>query len=124
MMASSLSYFAVTLLAVFIILQTLSLTFAFGVPPPERLRRLLEATDRGDSPILLLPCCYDGLTARLVGLSGCKLCATYYLLYIQIAIELILYNCLFISNKYDPIILPLNNEYIRITTKQRTIHSN
>ena len=90
MMASSLSYFAVTLLAVFIILQTLSLTFAFGVPPPERLRRLLEAADKGDSPILLLPCCYDGLTARLVGLSGCKLCATYYLLYIQIAIELML----------------------------------
>ena len=77
MMASSLSYYAV-IIAVFI-LHTLSLTCAFGVPPPYRLRNLLEATDRGDSPILLLPCCYDGLTARLVGLSGCKLYDTYLL---------------------------------------------
>ncbi len=45
-------------------------TASFGCPPPERLRRLLEATDDGDAPILLLPCCYDGITARLVGLSG------------------------------------------------------
>ncbi|KAL3807113.1 hypothetical protein ACHAXA_005434, partial [Cyclostephanos tholiformis] len=53
-----------------ILLQTPTLTTSFGCPPPERLRRLLQATDNGDAPILLLPCCYDGLTARLVGLSG------------------------------------------------------
>jgi len=75
-MASSLSYY---IIAVFI-LQTLSPEVSsFGIPPPERLRNLLEAADRGESPILLLPCCYDGLTARLVGLSGCKLYATYLL---------------------------------------------
>ena len=79
---SSLSYYAV-IIAVFI-LQILShKVSSFGVPPPERLRNLLEAADRGESPILLLPCCYDGLTARLVGLSGCKLCATYLLLYVS-----------------------------------------
>ena len=75
-------YFTVILLAVFI-LQTISLTCAFGIPPPERLRNLLEAADRGESPILLLPCCYDGLTARLVGLSGCKLYDTYLSLYVS-----------------------------------------
>ena len=45
-------------------------TSSFGCPPPARLRRLLDATDSGEAPILLLPCCYDGLTARLVGLAG------------------------------------------------------
>ena len=99
MMASSLSYFAVTLLAVFIILQTLSLTFAFGVPPPERLRRLLEATDKGESPILLLPCCYDGLTARLVGLSGCKLCATYLLCMSVISNIILIKQCISYQTK-------------------------
>ena len=58
-----------------LLLSTALLLFAspassFGCPPPERLRRLLQATDSGDKPIILLPCCYDGLTARLVGLSG------------------------------------------------------
>jgi len=68
-MASSLSYYIIAV----IILQTLSPEVSsFGIPPPESLRNLLEAADRGESPILLLPCCYDGLTARLVGLSGCK----------------------------------------------------
>ena len=94
-----MSYFAV-IIAVFI-LQTLSLTCSFGVPPPERLRNLLEAADKGDSPILLLPCCYDGLTARLVGLSGCKLCATY-LLCMSVISNIILIKQ---SNKYDHITL-------------------
>jgi len=53
-----------------ILLQISTPTSSFGCPPPERLRRLLEATDSGEAPILLLPCCYDGLTARLVGLAG------------------------------------------------------
>ena len=53
-----------------VLLQTPELAASFGCPPPERLRRLLQATDNGDAPILLLPCCYDGITARLVGLSG------------------------------------------------------
>lgn len=55
-------------LLLLILLQTSIV--AFGCPPPLRLRRLLEATDSGKAPILLLPCCYDGLTARLVGLAG------------------------------------------------------
>ena len=40
-----------------------------SLPPPARLRQLLQSemdgTRQSDSPILL-PCCYDGLTARLV----------------------------------------------------------
>jgi len=59
-----------SLLALLIFLQTLPLSSSFGCPPPERLRRLLERTDSGEAPILLLPCCYDGLSARLVGLAG------------------------------------------------------
>lgn len=45
----------------------------FGKPPPQRLRELLESemngTRENPKPILL-PCCYDGLSARLVGRSG------------------------------------------------------
>jgi hypothetical protein len=45
-----------------------------SMTPPERLRNLLEAEMSGrrtdsDSPILL-PCCYDGLTARLIARSN------------------------------------------------------
>jgi hypothetical protein len=40
-----------------------------SLPPPARLQQLLqsemEGTRHSDSPILL-PCCYDGLTARLI----------------------------------------------------------
>ena len=61
---------AVRVLIAGVLLQTPAPTTSFGCPPPERLRRLLQATDKGEAPILLLPCCYDGLTARLVGLSG------------------------------------------------------
>jgi hypothetical protein len=61
---------AVHMLIAGVLLQTPAPTTSFGCPPPERLRRLLQATGNGDAPILLLPCCYDGLTARLVGLSG------------------------------------------------------
>lgn len=48
-------------------------TAALAIPPPERLRRLLnremEGQSDSDKPILL-PCCYDGLTARLVARAG------------------------------------------------------
>ena len=44
-----------------------------GCPPPLRLKQLLESemdgTRDSDKPILL-PCCYDGLTARLVTRTG------------------------------------------------------
>eukprot|EP00521_Asterionellopsis_glacialis_P007682 CAMPEP_0195288084 /NCGR_PEP_ID=MMETSP0707-20130614/4892_1 /TAXON_ID=33640 /ORGANISM="Asterionellopsis glacialis, Strain CCMP134" /LENGTH=315 /DNA_ID=CAMNT_0040347905 /DNA_START=41 /DNA_END=991 /DNA_ORIENTATION=- len=44
-----------------------------AAPPPETLRRLLQqemdGTRESDKPILL-PCCYDGLSARLVGRAG------------------------------------------------------
>ena len=46
---------------------------AFGMPAPERLRQLLEAEidgTRKDVKPILLPCCYDGLTARLVAKAG------------------------------------------------------
>jgi len=65
------AYYAICVLVVEILLHTPTLfASAFGCPPPERLRRLLHATDSGEAPIILLPCCYDGLTARLVGLAG------------------------------------------------------
>ena len=48
-------------------------TPAMACPPPQRLRNLLQAEIDGvrtsDKPILL-PCCYDGLTARLVARAG------------------------------------------------------
>lgn len=43
-----------------------------GMPPPQRLRQLLhryESLSEENVP-LLLPCCYDGLTARLVARAG------------------------------------------------------
>lgn len=43
---------------------------ALGLAPPERLRRLLDSTHRGDAPIQIMPCVYDGLTARMVAQSG------------------------------------------------------
>ncbi len=47
----------------------------FGKPPPTILRELLESEMNGvrqreDPKPILLPCCYDGLSARLVGRSG------------------------------------------------------
>lgn len=69
MMMTMTTTSVVLMLTAAILLQTTP-TSSFGCPPPERLRRLFEATDSGEAPILLLPCCYDGLTARLVGLAG------------------------------------------------------
>lgn len=46
---------------------------AFGTPPPERLRQLLQSEmdgTRKDPKPILLPCCYDGLTARLIAKAG------------------------------------------------------
>ncbi len=46
---------------------------AFGIPAPERLRQLLQSEidgTREDSKPVLLPCCYDGLTARLIAKAG------------------------------------------------------
>ena len=46
---------------------------AFGLPAPKRLKLLLESEMNGarqsDRPILL-PCCYDGLSAKLVARAG------------------------------------------------------
>jgi 2-methylisocitrate lyase-like PEP mutase family enzyme len=46
---------------------------ALACPPPQRLKELLQSEMDGkrasETPILL-PCCYDGLTARLVARSG------------------------------------------------------
>jgi 2-methylisocitrate lyase-like PEP mutase family enzyme len=57
--------------------NTITSTSSFSVcpppPPPQRLQQLLaselDGTRDDDKPILL-PCCYDGLTARLVARSG------------------------------------------------------
>ena len=50
--------------------RLLHFSSSFGCPPPERLQRLLNDVEDGNARILLLPCCYDGLTARLVSISG------------------------------------------------------
>ena len=42
-----------------------------SLPPPKRLQQLLEYHSQDDVDVpLLLPCCYDGLTARLVARAG------------------------------------------------------
>lgn len=46
---------------------------AFGIPAPARLRQLLESEmdgSRNDTKPILLPCCYDGLSARLIARGG------------------------------------------------------
>jgi hypothetical protein len=56
-----------------LVIASSSHTPAMACPPPQRLRNLLQAEMEGvrpsDKPILL-PCCYDGLTARLVARAG------------------------------------------------------
>lgn len=59
-----------TIFQILLFLRSFTTVLSFGCPPPERLRRLLTSVESGEAPILLLPCCYDGLTARLVALSG------------------------------------------------------
>jgi 2-methylisocitrate lyase-like PEP mutase family enzyme len=39
-------------------------------PPPQVLRDLLDTASSASSSPILLPCCYDGLTARLVARAG------------------------------------------------------
>ena len=59
----------------FLLVFSLFVASAFGLscPAPVRLKRLLreemDGTRSSDLP-LLLPCCYDGLTARLVARAG------------------------------------------------------
>jgi hypothetical protein len=46
---------------------------AFGMPAPARLRKLLQSEmdgSRNDPGPILLPCCYDGLSARLIAKAG------------------------------------------------------
>jgi hypothetical protein len=40
------------------------------MPAPARLRQLLDRVATKQDSILLLPCCYDGLTARVVARGG------------------------------------------------------
>jgi len=49
-----------------------SLTTAFGIPAPARLQQLLQSEDcrKDATKPILLPCCYDGLSARLVAREG------------------------------------------------------
>jgi hypothetical protein len=57
----------------FYCLLTVSAVAGLGCPAPLRLKKLLEGemdgTRKGEMPILL-PCCYDGLTARLITRAG------------------------------------------------------
>ena len=53
--------------------KSMSLHLAFGAPPPKRLKKLLESEmdgSRQSNKPILLPCCYDGLSARLVAKAG------------------------------------------------------
>ena len=58
------------ILSAAVALLAIDTSYSFGFPPPERLSRLLKATESGEAPIILMPCCYDGITARLVAQSG------------------------------------------------------
>ena len=62
-----------TILVTTILTSVLVADALTSIPPPERLRRLLndemEGKSSSDKPILL-PCCYDGLTARLIARAG------------------------------------------------------
>lgn len=55
--------------------STRLLVSALSCPAPQRLHQLLQAEMDGtrsgmDPNPILLPCCYDGLTARLVARAG------------------------------------------------------
>lgn len=54
-------------------LGNLTTLFGMALPAPKRLQQLLQSEMDGtrvnEMPILL-PCCYDGLTARLVTRAG------------------------------------------------------
>jgi hypothetical protein len=56
-----------------IVVEGLAASKNSGSPPPARLKQLLQSemdgTRESDKPILL-PCCYDGLTSRLVARAG------------------------------------------------------
>lgn len=60
-------------IAIFVLSHSVHEALAFGKPPPQRLKELLssevDGTRQDDKPILL-PCCYDGLSARLVARNG------------------------------------------------------
>ena len=64
--------FVVTRVLLISLLQT-TVVEGLASPPPARLKQLLQSemdgTRESDKPILL-PCCYDGLTARLVARAG------------------------------------------------------
>jgi 2-methylisocitrate lyase-like PEP mutase family enzyme len=59
--------------AILLVIFHAGFSLGLSVPAPKRLQQLLQAemdgSRRSDMPILL-PCCYDGLTARLVARAG------------------------------------------------------
>lgn len=57
------------LLTLCIVVSYANVVLGLAIPAPARLRLLLEKGGEGEMPILL-PCCYDGLTARLVARAG------------------------------------------------------
>ena len=53
--------------------KSMTLPPAFGMSAPKRLKKLLESEmdgSRQSKKPILLPCCYDGLSARLVAQAG------------------------------------------------------
>jgi isocitrate lyase len=59
--------------AILLVIFHAGFSLGLSVPAPKRLQQLLQAemdgSRRSDMPILM-PCCYDGLTARLVARAG------------------------------------------------------
>jgi len=56
-----------------IIVYHVGMSYGMSVPAPKRLQQLLQAEmdgSRKSTVPILLPCCYDGLTARLVARAG------------------------------------------------------
>jgi len=65
--------FAICVLTVVLSKRSAHALLSPSLPPPELLAKLLQQEMSGerDSPTpILLPCCYDGLTARLVARAG------------------------------------------------------
>ena len=67
---SLLSIVCIAAGAVVVKVEALS-SLPLPLPPSKRLQQLLEYHSQDDVDVpLLLPCCYDGLTARLVARAG------------------------------------------------------
>ena len=68
---NTISLLSVGCIAAAVVVVLVRVEALSSLPPPKRLQQLLEYHSQGDVDVpLLLPCCYDGLTARLVARAG------------------------------------------------------